>query len=218
MPDRMAEYAPGVCLLLPKKIRQTNNQLINRVNIMENAERKKLLDSGGVAEYLELLTTQILEEFSADEMQDVAFIGLQTSGVPLVRRLVRKIQERIHVEPEYGTLDISMYRDDIGTRKTLPLIRETEIPFDINGKVIVLTDGVIQTGRSIRAALDALTDFGRPGKIRLAVLVDRGLREFPISPDYAGVHLDVAPDKRITVVWHEFNEEDDAVYEVPRKK
>ena len=97
------------------------------------------------------------------------------------------------------------------------MIRETEIPFDINGKTIILTDGVIQTGRSIRAALDALTDFGRPGIIRLAVLVDRGMREFPISPDYAGVRLDVEKEYRVNVQWHEFNDED-AVYQVPRRK
>ncbi|MBR2425681.1 MAG: bifunctional pyr operon transcriptional regulator/uracil phosphoribosyltransferase PyrR [Lentisphaeria bacterium] len=184
---------------------------------MENAERKKLLSGDAMAEYVEQLVSQILNEFRKEELEEICLIGLQSSGVPLTRRIVRAIREKTGVEPAAGTLDISMYRDDIGTRKSLPLIRETEIPFDINGKTIILTDGVIQTGRSIRAALDALTDFGRPGKIRLAVLVDRGMREFPISPDYAGVKLDVEKEYRINVQWHEFNDED-AVYQVPRRK
>jgi pyrimidine operon attenuation protein/uracil phosphoribosyltransferase len=184
---------------------------------MENAERKKLLSEDAMSEYVEQIVTQILNEFSPAELAEIQLIGLQTSGVPLARRIVRLIREKTGVEPAAGTLDISMYRDDIGTRKSLPLIRETEIPFDINGKTIILTDGVIQSGRSIRAALDALTDFGRPGKIRLAVLVDRGMREFPIRPDFSGVHLDVEEQYRINVQWHEFNDED-AVYQVPRRK
>lgn len=184
---------------------------------MENAERKKLLSGDAMAEYVEQLAVQILNEFHGAELEEICLIGLQSSGVPLARRIVRAIREKTGMEPAAGTLDISMYRDDIGTRKSLPLIRETEIPFDINGKTIILTDGVIQTGRSIRAALDALTDFGRPGIIRLAVLVDRGMREFPISPDYAGVRLDVEKEYRVNVQWHEFNDED-AVYQVPRRK
>ena len=101
--------------------------------------------------------------------------------------------------PVLGKLDISMYRDDIGNRKRLPAIRETEIPFDVNGSSIILVDDVLSTGRTIRAALDALTDYGRAGSIRLAVLVDRGNIEFPIRADYVGMKSTPPEDQKIVV-------------------
>ncbi len=183
---------------------------------MENTEKKLLMDSADVAENVEKLVSMILNEFSAGELPNVAFIGIQSAGVPLARRIVRGIREKTSVDCPAGLLDISMYRDDIGTRKMLPAIRETNIPFDVNGMVIVLTDAVIQTGRSIRAALDAIVGYGRPAKIRLAVLVDRGMREYPISPDYTAVELEASSGSRINVEWHECNETD-AVYEEPRR-
>ena len=174
------------------------------------------MDSAAVAEHVDKLAGEILGEFGP-ELSRVAFIGIQSSGVPLAHRIVRIIREKTGVDCPAGMLDISMYRDDIGTRRGLPVIRETEIPFDVNGQVVILTDAVIQTGRSIRAALDAVTGYGRPAIIRLAVLVDRGLREYPISPDYTGVKLAADPGSRILVEWHERNETD-AGYEVPRQE
>lgn len=175
------------------------------------------MDSSAVAAHVDKLADEILGEFGPAELSRVAFIGIQSSGVPLAHRIVRCIREKTGVACPAGMLDISMYRDDIGTRRVLPAIRETEIPFDVNGQVIILTDAVIQTGRSIRAALDAITGYGRPAIIRLAVLVDRGMREYPICPDYTAVKLVADSKNRIHVEWHERNETD-AVYEVPRQE
>ncbi|MBN1355922.1 bifunctional pyr operon transcriptional regulator/uracil phosphoribosyltransferase PyrR [bacterium] len=116
----------------------------------------------------------------------VAVVGIQTGGAHLARRLVSMIRDRTGFEPDLGILDITLYRDDIALEKNQPIIRQTHIPFKVSGKVIVLVDDVLYTGRTVRAALDAIIDFGRPRAIRLAVVIDRGLREFPIRPDYIG--------------------------------
>lgn len=182
---------------------------------MNETEKKLLLDAEKIALLIHELADRILEEFPSGQAGQLALIGIQSSGVPLARRLARTIREKSGAEPEVGMLDISMYRDDIGKRKSLSAIRETEIPFNIDGRVIILTDGVIQTGRSIRAALDAITGYGRPEKIRLAVLIDRGMREYPIAPDYTGMKLQVPGEYRVNSEWCEINEAD-AVYQVPR--
>ena len=182
---------------------------------MNDSEKTLLLDAGKIASLIDSLADRILEEFPPGQSARPALIGIQSAGVPLARRLVRALREKGGEEPEMGMLDISMYRDDIGTRKVLPIIRETEIPFNIDGRVIILTDGVIQSGRSIRAALDAITGYGRPDKIRLAVLIDRGMREYPIAPDYTGLKLQVPEEYRVNSEWCEINEAD-AVYQVPR--
>jgi pyrimidine operon attenuation protein/uracil phosphoribosyltransferase len=124
-------------------------------------------------------------------------MGIQRGGVHLARRLAARIKVIEGVEVPMGSLDITLYRDDISLRKKHPVVRKTDIPFDINDKVIVLVDDVLFTGRSIRAALDALMDFGRPAQIQLAVLIDRGHRELPIRADYAGKNI---PTSRIETI------------------
>ena len=128
-----------------------------------------------------------------------ALVGIHQFGVPLAERLRDAIFELTGFAPEFGKLDISMYRDDIGNRNPLPLIRETEIDFDINDKTIILVDDVLSSGRTIRAALDALTDYGRPKAIRLAVLVDRGEPEYPIRADFVGFKLKLPADRKVAV-------------------
>ncbi len=130
---------------------------------------------------------------------DCALVGMHQQGVPLAEMIRTVLEDEYNCRPDFGTLDISMYRDDIGNRARLPLIRETRIPFDVNDKFIILVDDVLSTGRTIRAALDALTDYGRPRRIRLAVLVDRGEPEFPIRADFAGFNLSVPADHKIKV-------------------
>ncbi len=179
-----------------------------------STEQKLIFNTEEVGIFIRRISESISAEFNGDRMDSVAFIGLQQNGVPLARRIARQLREIRSCDPPIGTLDISMYRDDIGMRKTLPLIHETLIPFDINGKILVLTDGVLQTGRSIRAALDAITDFGRPALIRLAVLIDRGLREFPIRADYVGEMISLPREERVKVSWAEYTGSD-AVYSVP---
>ena len=180
-----------------------------------NQASEILLDSAAMSAAIRAVIGSICSEFYSNGKTDLAFIGIQRHGVLLARRIALAIKESTGHEPPVGSLDISMYRDDIGMRKSLPTIHETVIPFDINNRVIILADDVLQTGRTIRAALDAMTDYGRPSLIRLAVLVDRGMREFPIRADYAGTVLNVPPERRVTVKWFE-NDGEDAVYAIDK--
>ena len=131
--------------------------------------------------------------------RQLVLVGMRTRGVPLAKRLAEKLDEFEGVQVPVGELDITLYRDDIGLRAVQPLVGSTAIPTDISNKTIVLVDDVLFTGRSVRAALDALIDYGRPKAIQLAVLVDRGHRELPIRPDYVGKNVPTAIDEDIAV-------------------
>jgi pyrimidine operon attenuation protein / uracil phosphoribosyltransferase len=131
-------------------------------------------------------------------LDGVVLIGLQTGGVPLAHRLGRALKSIEGSDVPVGTLDVALYRDDIGLRPVLPEA-VTSIPVDLDGKVVVLVDDVLFTGRTIRAALDAVTDFGRPRAVQLAVMVDRGHRELPIRPDFVGKNLPTRRDEVVDV-------------------
>ncbi len=141
----------------------------------------------------------------------LCLIGIQRGGVHLARRVALKIKERTGIEIPVGVLDISLYRDDISIRKEHPVLRKTDIPFEINEKRVILIDDVLFTGRSIRAALDAIMDFGRPRSIHLAVLIDRGHRELPICADFTGKEVSTSKDERIEVRLREEGFEDEVV-------
>lgn len=129
----------------------------------------------------------------------VAVIGIRTRGETLAKRIVKRLAEGEGIEADYGVLDITFYRDDLSRRRGVPLVRATEIDFDLDGTWVLLVDDVLQTGRSVRAALDAIHDFGRPDAIRLAVLIDRGGRELPISADFVGRSIDAPAGSRVQV-------------------
>jgi pyrimidine operon attenuation protein / uracil phosphoribosyltransferase len=131
-------------------------------------------------------------------LDGVVLIGLQTGGVPLARKLGDALHAIEGVEVPVGTLDVAFYRDDIGLRPVLPEA-VTDIAFDLDGRVVVLVDDVLFTGRTIRAALDAIVDFGRPRAVQLAVMIDRGHRELPIRPDYVGKNLPTRRDEAVDV-------------------
>jgi pyrimidine operon attenuation protein/uracil phosphoribosyltransferase len=144
-------------------------------------------------------------------------VGIHTRGVPLARRLAAKLTEIEGRPVPHGALDVAMYRDDIGMRPP-QATHDTELPFDLAGKVVVLVDDVLYTGRTVRAALDALTDFGRPRAIQLAVLVDRGHRELPLRADYVGKNLPTAPDQAVRVQLAETDGADGVVIEDATRK
>ena len=167
-----------------------------------------ILDSDGFRRALTRIAHEILERNGG--VEGVVLVGMHTRGVPLATRLGRSIKELEGEDVAVGALDIGLYRDDIsgGVR---PLMRPTEIPVDVQGQRVVLVDDVLFTGRSIRAAMDALTDFGRPREIQLAVLVDRGHRELPIRADYVGKNVPTSLDDDVEVRVVEIDGADEVV-------
>jgi pyrimidine operon attenuation protein / uracil phosphoribosyltransferase len=158
--------------------------------------RSQVLDADGVGRALVRIAHEVLERNSG--VDDLVVVGLQTGGVPLAERLADELERIEGSEVPVGTLDVAFYRDDIGLRPVLPEAA-TEIPVDLGGRTVVLVDDVLFTGRTVRAALDALTDFGRPRAVQLAVMVDRGHRELPIRPDYVGKNLPTRRDEVVDV-------------------
>lgn len=164
--------------------------------------RRRILEATDIAEALERMATQ-LRGLSGDS-SDLVLIGIQRRGVELAARLAKLLSEDGRAIPE-GALDITLYRDDLGTVGPLPVIGETRIPGDLTGKLVVIVDDVLYTGRTIRAALDELKDFGRPARIVLAVLIDRGGRELPIQADVVGAAIDEMDVDRVDVLVSELD-------------
>jgi pyrimidine operon attenuation protein/uracil phosphoribosyltransferase len=173
---------------------------------------KVLLDAEGLSRTLSRIAHEIIE--ANPELDEVALVGIQTRGVPLAQRLARLIEERAGDAPQLGAVDITFYRDDVHVRggeaplHAQPIVRETLLDFPLEGRTVVLVDDVLYTGRTIRAAIEALFDYGRPARVQLAVLVDRGHRELPIRPDYVGKNLPTARTERIQVQLVEIDEVD----------
>ena len=173
---------------------------------------KVLLDAEALSRTLSRIAHEIIE--ANPELDDVALVGIQTRGVPLAQRLARLIEERAGEAPQLGAVDITFYRDDVHVRggeaplHAQPIVRETLLDFPLEGRTVVLDDDVLYTGRTIRAAIEALFDYGRPARVQLAVLVDRGHRELPIRPDYVGKNLPTARTERIQVQLVEIDEVD----------
>jgi pyrimidine operon attenuation protein/uracil phosphoribosyltransferase len=173
---------------------------------------KVLLDAEALSRTLSRIAHEIIE--ANPDLDEVALVGIQTRGVPLAQRLARLIEDRAGEAPQLGAIDITFYRDDVHVRggeaplHSQPVVRETTLDFPLEGKTIVLVDDVLYTGRTIRAAVEGLFDYGRPARVQLAVLVDRGHRELPIRPDYVGKNLPTARHERIQVQLVEVDEVD----------
>jgi pyrimidine operon attenuation protein/uracil phosphoribosyltransferase len=173
---------------------------------------KVLLDADGLSRTLSRIAHEIIE--ANPDLRRVALVGIQTRGVPLAQRLRRLVEERAGEPPALGAVDITFYRDDVQVRggdpprHPQPVVRSTALDFPLEGKTVVLVDDVLYTGRTIRAAIEALFDYGRAERIQLAVLVDRGHRELPIRPDYVGKNLPTSRDERIQVQLVEIDEVD----------
>ena len=174
---------------------------------------KVILNSEQIEQILNDLTSRIISEAPGE--LDIATIGIRSRGEILAQRLSSRLSKKLGKDVPHGTLDITLYRDDLNSPQgtAQPQVRTTEIGFDIDDKIIILVDDVLYTGRSTRAAMDALIDLGRPRAIKLAVLVNRVGRELPIQADYAGYKTDVAPGKLVQVFLSESDGKDEVVIE-----
>ena len=180
---------------------------------MTTREKAQVLDDGALDRALTRIAHEIVEQ--AGGVGDVALVGIKTRGVTLAQRIAEKIAAIEGTKPAVGALDITLYRDDLGLKAEQPVVRGTEIGFPLKGRTIVLVDDVLFTGRTIRAAMDALMDLGRPHAIRLAVLVDRGHRELPIRPDYIGKNLPTSRRESVAVMLREHDGVDRVVIQEP---
>lgn len=172
-------------------------------------EKSKVLDKEGVSRALIRIAHEILEKNKGT--RDLCIVGIRSRGVFLAQRLFQQIKAIENNELPVGILDITLYRDDLTLISSQPVVHKTEIDFEIEGKNVILVDDVLYTGRTIRAALDALIDFGRPKTIQLAVLVDRGYRELPIRADYVGKNVPSAKNETIQVRLKETDQVDEVV-------
>lgn len=177
---------------------------------------KILLSGKEITRILTRIAHEIIEQNKG--IDNLCLVGIQKGGVFLARRLASIIESIEDRFIDVGTLDISFYRDDIHTSMKQPVVKKTEIPCSITDKSVVLVDDVLFTGRSIRAAMDALMDFGRPAEIQLAVLIDRGHRQLPIRPDYVGKNIPTAFNERIEVELEEENKEDRVILSPKKRK
>jgi pyrimidine operon attenuation protein/uracil phosphoribosyltransferase len=170
-----------------------------------------VMDADRIGRTLTRIAHEIVERNKG--VDALALVGVRTRGVPIARRLARSLKEITGDDVPTGALDITLYRDDLMRQAVgpQPLVRRTEIPFSIDNRKILLVDDVLYTGRTVRAALDALIDFGRPGAIQLVVLVDRGHRELPIKADYVGKNLPTSPEESVQVRLQETDGQDEVL-------
>jgi pyrimidine operon attenuation protein/uracil phosphoribosyltransferase len=176
---------------------------------MGSATRIRVLDAPSIDRSLTRISHEILERNKS--LRGVGLVGVQTRGVPLARRLAERLGAIEGSAPPVGVLDINLYRDDLSRIADHPILRRTEIPYELDDAVVILVDDVLFTGRTVRAALDALMDLGRPRQIQLAVLVDRGHRELPVRADFVGKNLPTAETERVDVRLTETDGEDEVV-------
>jgi len=173
---------------------------------MKEKVKFKVADEKSLDRTITRLAHEIVERCRG--IDDVVLVGIRTRGEFVARRIAGKIEKIENVKMPVGVLDVVLYRDDIRIRTKIPKVQVSDIPFGIDDKTVILIDDVIYTGRTVRAALDALVDYGRPAKIQLAVLVDRGNREMPIKADYVGINLPVSVGEEIRVKMREVDGED----------
>ena len=169
-----------------------------------------VMDAEAMGRALRRVAHEIIER--NPQLEKVVLAGIPSRGVEIARRIAAFIREIENINVQTGVIDVAMHRDDVGTRPELPVVRASELPLPLEGRTVVIVDDVLYTGRTVRAAMDAISSFGRPARIQLAVLIDRGHRELPIRPDYVGKNLPTATGEQIQVRLQESDNEPDAVW------
>src|SRR6184192_3985740 len=168
-----------------------------------------VMDAKAMRRALRRVAHEIIER--NPQLEKVVLAGIPSRGVEIARRIAAFIREIENINVQTGVIDVAMHRDDVGTRPELPVVRASELPLPLEGRTVVIVDDVLYTGRTIRAAMDAISSFGRPARIQLAVVIDRGHRELPIRPDYVGKNLPTSRGERIQVQLVEVDELDAVV-------
>ena len=169
-----------------------------------------VMDAEAMRRALRRVAHEIIER--NPRLEKVVLAGIPSRGVEIARRIASLVQQIEKIDIETGVIDVAMHRDDVGTRRELPVVRASKLPLPLEGRTVVIVDDVLYTGRTIRAAMDAISSFGRPARIQLAVLIDRGHRELPIRPDYVGKNLPTATGEQVQVRLEETDNEPDAVW------
>jgi pyrimidine operon attenuation protein/uracil phosphoribosyltransferase len=170
----------------------------------------QILDANTIRRALRRIAHEIVEQ--NPDLKSIVLAGIPSRGVEIARRIAESIRSIAKIAMETGVVDVAMHRDDVGTRSELPLVHASKLPTPLEGRTVIIVDDVLYTGRTIRAAMDAISSFGRPARVQLAVLADRGHRELPIRPDYVGKNLPTAPSDKIGVRFEQTDGEPDAVW------
>ena len=174
------------------------------------ASSAPILDAEAIQRALRRIAHEIIE--ANPELDSVILAGVPSRGVEIAERIAESISAIAKKQIETGVIDVAMHRDDVGSRAQLPVVRASRLPAPLEGRTLVIVDDVLFTGRTVRAAMDAISSFGRPAKIQLAVLIDRGHRELPIRADYVGKNLPTAANEKIRVRLQQTDDEPDAVW------
>ena len=169
-----------------------------------------MMDAETIGRALRRIAHEIIERNR--HFEGVVLAGIPSRGVEIARRIAEFIRQSDKADVETGVIDVAMHRDDVGTRRELPVVRASKLPVPLEERTVIIVDDVLYTGRTVRAAMDAVSSFGRPARIQLAVLIDRGHRELPIRPDYVGKNLPTATREQIQVRLQETDNEPDAVW------
>jgi pyrimidine operon attenuation protein/uracil phosphoribosyltransferase len=168
-----------------------------------------IMDAEAIRRAIRRIAHEIIERNS--QLAKVVLVGIPSRGVEIAERIAAFIHEIEEIDIETGAIDVAMHRDDVGTRAELPVVRASKLPLPLEGRSIIIVDDVLYTGRTVRAAMDAINSFGRPARIQLAALVDRGHRELPIRPDYVGKNLPTAGSEKVEVRLQQTDGEPDEV-------
>jgi pyrimidine operon attenuation protein / uracil phosphoribosyltransferase len=168
-----------------------------------------IMDAEAIRRAIRRIAHEIIER--NPQLAKVVLVGIPSRGVEIAERIAAFIHELEEIDIETGAIDVAMHRDDVGTRAELPVVRASKLPLPLEGRTVIIVDDVLYTGRTVRAAMDAINSFGRPARIQLAALVDRGHRELPIRPDYVGKNLPTAGSEKVQVRLQQTDGEPDEV-------